>query len=63
VPIRDPGILAHLRDVVLTAYLQDTERAMVLDSTGHYERPPAGAGAFNAQQFLLQHYDGSATEK
>ena len=63
VPVRDPEILAHLRDVVLAAYLQDTERAMALDSTGHYERPSAGAGAFNAQQFLLQHYEGSAADK
>jgi polyphosphate kinase len=56
VPVRDPDILTQLRDVVLRAYLQDTDRAMVLDSTGHYERPCAAAGTFNAQQFLIQHY-------
>ena len=33
-PIRDPEILEHLRDVVLGAYLRDTDRAMVLDSSG-----------------------------
>ena len=49
-------ILEHLRDVVLDAYLRDTERAMVLDSAGRYERPASRAGQFNAQQFLLQHY-------
>ena len=55
-PVRDPDILEHLRDVVLHAYLRDTDRAMVLDSAGRYERPDAGSGPFNAQQFLLQHY-------
>ena len=55
-PVRDPDILEHLRDVVLDAYLRDTDRAMVLDSAGRYERPDAASGPFNAQQFLLQHY-------
>ena len=54
-PIRDPEILEHLRDVVLDAYMRDTDRAMVLDSAGRYARPE-NAGQFNAQQFLLQHY-------
>jgi polyphosphate kinase len=56
VPIRDPEILEHLRDVVLNAYLRDSDRAFVLDSAGGYSRPDAAAGAFNSQQFLLQHY-------
>ena len=30
VPVRDAEIREHLRDVVLNAYLQDTDRAMVL---------------------------------
>src|SRR4029079_15356817 len=55
-PVRDPEILAHLRDVVLDAYLKDADRAMVLDSAGHYERLPKESGAFNAQQARLQHY-------
>jgi polyphosphate kinase len=54
--VRDPEIVDHLRDVVLHAYLRDTDRAMVLDSNGKYQRPEAGSGPFNAQQFLLQHY-------
>jgi polyphosphate kinase len=54
--VRDPEILQHLRDVVLNSYLRDTDRAFVLDSAGRYERPSSGSGAFNAQQFLLQHY-------
>jgi polyphosphate kinase len=56
VPVRDQEILEHLRDVVLNSYVRDTERAFVLDSAGRYERPTAGSGEFNAQQFLLQHY-------
>ena len=55
-PVLDPDILSHLRDVVLHAYLRDTDRAMTLDANGRYERPEAAAGEFNAQQFLLQHY-------
>ncbi|MGE0447029.1 MAG: polyphosphate kinase 1 [Vicinamibacterales bacterium] len=56
VPVRDSEIRHHLRHVVLDAYLRDTDRAMLLDSTGHYERATTGPGGFNAQQFLLQHY-------
>jgi polyphosphate kinase len=59
-PVRDPEILAHLRDVVLHSYLQDNNRAMVLDPTGRYERPAAASEDFNAQQFLLRHYAESA---
>ena len=43
-PIRDAEVLEHLRDVVLHAYLQDTERAMVLDSAGQYSKPASGGG-------------------
>jgi polyphosphate kinase len=60
-PIRDAEVLEHLRDIVLHAYLKDTERAMVLDSTGQYSKIP-GAGAFDSQQFLLQHYAESGNE-
>jgi polyphosphate kinase len=56
VPVRDPEILEHLRDVVLNSYLRDTNRAFVLGSAAGYERPATGSGDFNAQQFLLQHY-------
>ena len=55
-PIRDPEIMAHLRDVVLGAYLRDSVRAMVLDSAGHYDRPAPSGDPFDSQQFLLQHY-------
>ncbi len=56
VPVRDPDIFEHLRDVVLQHYLKDTDRAMVLDSAGHYERVAPGGSPFNAQQALVQHY-------
>ena len=55
-PIRDIEIVEHLRDVVLHSYLQDTERAMVLDSAGHYSKPDSTAAPFDSQHFLLQHY-------
>ena len=55
-PIRDAEIRDELRDVVLNAYLQDTDRAMVLDSAGHYERPAGASGVINAQKLLLDHY-------
>jgi polyphosphate kinase len=56
VPVRDPEILEHLRDVVLSSYVRDTDRAFVLDVASGYGRPASGSGEFNAQQFLLQHY-------
>jgi polyphosphate kinase len=62
IPIRDPRILRHLRDVVLDAYLRDTDRATELDSSGQYGRlspgavPPGHGRAFNAQDFLLAFY-------
>ena len=55
-PIRDPEIFAHVRDVVLSAYLRDNKRAMLLDSAGHYDRPAPTDEPFDSQQFLLQHY-------
>jgi len=61
-PIRDNEVLEHLRDVVLHSYLQDTERAMVLDSAGQYSKPASGAEPFNSQQFLLQHYTESRND-
>jgi len=56
VPVRDPAARAYLRHVVLDAYLRDTSRAFVLDSTGRYRRPEASSGPFDAQQFLVEQY-------
>jgi polyphosphate kinase len=61
-PIRDIEIVEHLRDVVLHAYLQDTERAMVLDSAGHYSKPFSTGEPFDSQRFLLQHYTESRND-
>jgi polyphosphate kinase len=55
-PVRDADVRQHIRDVILDAYLKDNDRAMVLDSSGRYERPAAAAGQFNSQQYLLNHY-------
>jgi polyphosphate kinase len=57
-PVRDPEIRRHLRDVVLDAYLRDTDRATELDANGRYRRPTVDDDAerFNAQRFLLDHY-------
>jgi polyphosphate kinase len=61
-PVRDPEILEHLRDIVLGAYLRDTDRAMVLDSAAHYERPSPSPERFDAQQFLTRHYADALNE-
>ena len=59
--MRDERILRHLRDVVLDAYLKDTDRAMALDATGGYTRvAPGPEGRFNAQEFLLRFYTRTA---
>lgn len=56
VPVRDREILRQIRDVVLDAYLRDTDRVHVLDATGRYRRPERVGEGFNAQRFLLAHY-------
>jgi polyphosphate kinase len=57
IPIRDERILRHVRDVVLDAYLKDTDRARSLDASGAYTPVAPGAEArFNAQEFLLRFY-------
>jgi polyphosphate kinase len=54
-PVRDRDALSHLRDIVLGAYLRDTERAMVLESSGAYVKARGGE-PFDAQAFLTRHY-------
>ncbi|HXG55805.1 MAG TPA: polyphosphate kinase 1 [Vicinamibacterales bacterium] len=56
VPVRDADIRTHIREVVLNAYLRDTARATVLDSSGIYEHPAPSSGPSNAQDFLLGQY-------
>ena len=54
-PIRDPDARRHIRDVVLDAYLRDTEQALESDAEGRYHALGSDA-PFNAQAFLLRHY-------
>jgi polyphosphate kinase len=61
-PIRDPAIRAHLREVVLEAYLRDTDRAMLLDSAGAYEPVGSTSGRFNSQEHLIQRYQDAKNE-
>lgn len=61
-PIRDRDILRHLRDVVLDAYLRDTERVHMLEATGRYRRPERVGEGFNAQRFLMTHYAEGKTD-
>jgi polyphosphate kinase len=44
-PVLDPEIRAFLRDVVLEAYLADSERASLLQADGVYLPPSAGTSA------------------
>lgn len=54
--VSDSSMVRHIRDVVLGAYLHDTERAYVL-SADRYERVnQLGPGQLNAQQHLLEWY-------
>jgi polyphosphate kinase len=62
VPVRDGEILEHLREIVLQAYLRDTQRAFVLNAAGHYERAEKADDGFSAQQFLLTHYSERRNE-
>jgi polyphosphate kinase len=55
--VRSARIVGHLRDVVLDAYLRDTDRAYVL-ADGRYVRtsPAPGEPRVSAQQQLLDRY-------
>lgn len=54
VPIRDPGMIRHLRDDVLTTYLADNVKARRMQPNGYYvKRHPEGGSAINAQEVLL----------
>ena len=62
-PIRDPALLARIRDEILPAYLADTAKARIQQPDGSYLR--AGklfkdAPAFASQDFLIQLAEGKA---
>ena len=55
-PVRDPGLVRYLRDVVLATYLADNVRARQMRPDGGYDRahPAPGEPALDAQARLLQ---------
>ena len=55
-PVRDRPMTRHVRDVVLDAYLRDTERAYVLDENGYHKADAAGDPPVSAQRALLDWY-------
>jgi polyphosphate kinase len=58
--VRDPAVLRHIRDVVLDAYLRDSDRAYTLRD-GEYRRVGRSDGEppLNAQEFLIDWYTAS----
>ena len=59
--IRDAGLAAQIRSTVLETYLQDTERAYILDSHQGYQLASAGDQArVNAQETLLAWHTAAA---
>jgi polyphosphate kinase len=60
-PLEDPKLKAHLRDVILPAYLRDTVNARVLlaDATYAAVKPPEGSEPFDVQRWLMELYAGA----
>jgi hypothetical protein len=55
--VRSPDLASHIRDVVLDAYLRDTDRATVLSGDQYVAAPRDHAEPrVNAQQLLLAWY-------
>jgi polyphosphate kinase len=59
-PVQDAMQRQRIRTEILEAYLGDTAKARLLRGDGSYVRPklPAGAGGFNAQEFLIAVAEG-----
>jgi polyphosphate kinase len=59
--VREPGIVRHLRDTILEAYLNDTDRATILVDD-RYEPVPLESGQprVSAQQELIRYYTAEA---
>ncbi len=59
-PVKDAMLRQRIRSEILEAYLRDTAKARLLRADGSYVRPklPAGAGGFNAQEFLIAVAEG-----
>jgi polyphosphate kinase len=54
--VRDEGILRHIRDVVLNAYLRDSDSSYVLIGNRYEPVTVDPAARLNAQQELLGRY-------
>jgi polyphosphate kinase len=52
-PVRQPDLLARLRDEVLDAYLRDTANAHLLGPDGQYQPPSDDPDAFDSQAWLI----------
>lgn len=63
VPVLDPGLRGHLREVVLETLLKDTERAWLLTPGGTYERATATGDKVDAQKSLIEWYAASARDE
>lgn len=69
-PLKDPLLRERIRHEILQAYLADNVKARILQADGNYVRawqarrgkrklkPPSGAAAFNAQEFLIALAEG-----
>ena len=62
-PVRDRAILAHVRDVVLQACLEDTDRARMLTRDGGYVRVERRSSTPSAQDALIAHYEAADTDR
>ena len=60
--VRDEGIIRHIRDIVLGAYLRDTDRAYVLTGNRYEHAAMDSASRINAQQELLAWYTSASAE-
>lgn len=54
VPVQDPAIVAHVREVILESSLRDNLQAWNLTSSGSYVRSTPGREAFDSQRYLMQ---------
>ena len=57
-PVEDPALAAHIRDVILPAYLRDTVNARQLGPDGEWRKvePAPGTAPFDVQAWLLTQY-------
>ena len=72
VPLRDEMLRSRVRHEILDAYLADNRKARILLQDASYipawqpirgtrkRRPPTGAAAFSAQEFLMSVAEGKA---